>query len=117
MLPPNPPDTAIDRTLIMVIVLLFWGYAILLLVRLLKRSRPELAVSWPLMFGFALRVLVIAAVTATGIGQSLRGGDEITFLTAAHQIAASRLARVRGCLSDHMDCTSSYSPSNCTLGS
>jgi hypothetical protein len=87
--PPNPFDTGLDRVLAATMVLLFWGYAIFVLLRYLSRRRPGLAVTGPLAFGFAVRALAIAAVTATGIGGSLRGGDEVTFLDAAHSIAAS----------------------------
>jgi hypothetical protein len=89
MFPPNPFDTGVDRFLVMVMVLLFWGYVILLLVRYLRRQRPGLAVAGALEFGYLVRVLSIAAVTATGVGSSLRGGDEVGFLNFAHSIASS----------------------------
>ncbi len=73
----------------MVMVVSFWGYATLLLVRFFRRRRPDLAVTGPMALGYAVRVLSIAAISATGIGVSLRGGDEITFVSAAHTIAAS----------------------------
>jgi hypothetical protein len=92
MFPANPFDTGVDRFLVIVAVLLFWGYAILALVRLLRRRRPELVVSLPLGAGYLIRVLAIAGVTATGIGSSLRGGDEVGFLQSAHSIAATGFA-------------------------
>jgi hypothetical protein len=63
------------------------AFGLALLVRLLRRSRPELAIGAPLAVGYVLRLVVIAAVSWTGIGSTLRGGDEITFMTQAHQIA------------------------------
>lgn len=89
MFPPNPLDTGIDRFLLTVMAVLLWGYGILVLLRYLRRRRPALAVKGPIAFGYAVRLLSIAAVSATGIAGSLRGGDEITFLNTAHQIAAS----------------------------
>ncbi|PZS09919.1 MAG: hypothetical protein DLM64_09665 [Solirubrobacterales bacterium] len=92
MFPPNPFDTEFDRVLTIALMLLLWGYALLLLVRFLGRRRPTLAVGGGLAFGYVLRVLAIAGVTASGIGSSLRGGDEVLFLKTAHQIAASSLS-------------------------
>jgi hypothetical protein len=86
--PPNPFDTGFDRFLVMAAVLLFWGYLILAMVRYLRRRRPGLAVGPALMVGYGIRALAIPAVTLTGIGTSLRGGDEIAFLDFAHGIAA-----------------------------
>jgi hypothetical protein len=73
----------------MLAVLLFWAYAVLVLVRFLKRRRPELAVASPIVVAYLVRVLAIAAVGATGVGSSLRGGDEIGFVSFAHAIAGS----------------------------
>ena len=57
--------------------------------RLVERARPNLALARPLAVGYALRLGAIAAVSATGLGQQLRGGDEAGYLAQAHQIAAS----------------------------
>ena len=89
MFPPNPFDTAIDRTLLLVMVVAFWAYAIVFVVRLLRRRRRALNVMAPLVVGYAVRVVAMAAVTATGVGSSLRGGDEITFLDHAHTLAGT----------------------------
>ena len=87
--PPTPFDTGADHVLEMVIVLLFWGYVLLVMLRRFSRSRRGLRVGLPVAVGYLLRVLAIAGVTATGIGQALRGGDEIIFLNVAHQITMS----------------------------
>ena len=86
--PPNPYDTGFDRYLVMVSVLLFWLYLILALIRFLRRRRPELAVGLPLAVAYGIRALAIPAVTLTGVGNSLRGGDEVLFMQNAHAIAA-----------------------------
>jgi hypothetical protein len=59
------------------------------LLRVLSRSRPDLHVTRAIATGYALRLAAIAGVSATGIGQQLRGGDELGYLAQAHQIAAS----------------------------
>jgi hypothetical protein len=91
MFPPDPFDTGLDHVLVMAMVILFWGYVIWLVLRLLGRKRPAMALLGPTGVGYAIRLLAMAAVTATGIGQGLRGGDEIEFVSVAHQIASASL--------------------------
>ncbi len=69
-----------------VVTLLAVSFALMGLISLLGRSRPGLRVRTPLAVGFVLRLIVIAGVSSTGIGSTLRGGDELTFLDDAHQI-------------------------------
>jgi putative effector of murein hydrolase LrgA (UPF0299 family) len=69
-----------------VVTLLAVSFALMGLVSLLGRNRPDLRVRTPLAVGFVLRLIVIAGVSLTGIGSTLRGGDEVTFLDFAHQI-------------------------------
>ncbi len=82
-----------DNTVIAVegvlITVLAVGFALALLLSVLRRSRPELSIGMPLAVGFMLRLLVIAGISATGIGETLRGGDELGFLAQAHEVAAS----------------------------
>jgi hypothetical protein len=59
-----------------------------LLLAALRRTRPELSIGTPLAVGFVLRLIVIAGISWTGIGRTLRGGDELGFLAQAHQVAA-----------------------------
>jgi hypothetical protein len=40
-----------------------------------------------LAVGYVLRLIVIPTISLTGLGRSLRGGDEGLFLTEAHQLA------------------------------
>ena len=69
-----------------VVTTLAVSFALMGLVALLGRNRPDLRVRTPLAVGFVLRLIVIGGVSLTGIGSTLRGGDEITFLDFAHQI-------------------------------
>ena len=69
-----------------VITVLAVSFALMGLISLLSRSRPDLRVRTPLAVGFVLRLIVIGGVSLTGIGSTLRGGDEVTFLGDAHQI-------------------------------
>ena len=47
--------------------------------------------AWPVAIAFFIRVVAAAGVSLTGIGTSLRGGDETGFLSEAHEIAATQL--------------------------
>lgn len=74
-----------------IVVLLVVGYVLWFLIRMLGRSRPELRIGWPLGVGFGLRLLAIAGISATGLQTVLRGGDEATFLSLAHDLAGQPL--------------------------
>ncbi|MHB1467668.1 MAG: hypothetical protein ACYCU0_00250 [Solirubrobacteraceae bacterium] len=63
------------------------GFALALLLARLRRGRPELAIGTQFGVGFVLRLLVIAGVAATGVGQTLRGPDELHWLAEAHILA------------------------------
>ena len=77
------------------------GFALMLLVRRLQRTRPELSIGTPIAIGYVLRLIVIAGVSATGLGSTLRGGDEITFIGQAHQIAALPWSSAQWLPTDH----------------
>jgi hypothetical protein len=79
-------NTVIDVECV-IVTALGVAFALLLLLRVLGRNRPELSLRMPFAVGYGLRLLVIAGVSATGIGSTLRGGDELTFLGYAHKIA------------------------------
>jgi len=64
-------------------------YAIGWLVRRLRRTRPELQIGRQLVLAFGLRWGAIAGVATSGIGSTVRGGDEGTFLAWAHDLADS----------------------------
>src|SRR5579871_2948977 len=55
----------------------------------LRSSRPELRVGVPLAVGVGLRFSAIAGIAATGLDSTLRGGDEVTFMTFARFLATS----------------------------
>jgi hypothetical protein len=61
-----------------------WG--LFLFLRWLRRSRPDLAIGTPVAVAVGLRLLTAIAVSATGVGSSLRGGDESFFLSTADNI-------------------------------
>jgi hypothetical protein len=79
-------NTVIDVECV-IVTALGVAFALALLLRALGRNRPELSLRMPFAVGYVLRLLVIAGVSATGIGSTLRGRDELTFLHYAHKIA------------------------------
>jgi Dolichyl-phosphate-mannose-protein mannosyltransferase len=70
-------------------MLLLVGFALYGLMRLLARSRPGLAIGWPIAVAVALRVIAAAGVSLTSIASELRGGDERTFLGNAQEVVDS----------------------------
>jgi hypothetical protein len=58
----------------------------------LGRSRPGFTIGRAIAVAFGIRLLAIIAINATGLGASLRGGDENTFLLYAQQLAAHPLS-------------------------
>jgi hypothetical protein len=81
-------DATVINVECVMITALAVAFALIWLLRRLRRTRAELSIGKPLAVGFVLRVLVVAGVSLTGVGSTLRGGDEITFMKQAHQIAA-----------------------------
>ncbi|MFL5902049.1 MAG: hypothetical protein ACJ75S_12745 [Solirubrobacterales bacterium] len=69
----------------MTIILL--GGALAFLVSRLAGSRPGFAIGPPVAFAFGIRVLAASLISLTPVAQTLRGGDEITFLVRAAQVA------------------------------
>lgn len=83
-------DASLYEIECIVLAVLLVGFALAGLVRRLGRTRPGLtAIGWPLGVGVAVRLLAIVGVSTSGVGRSLRGGDEIAFLIDARNIAAS----------------------------
>jgi len=82
-------DTTIYNILCVVLMVLVVGLALAYAVRRLQRTRPEFEVGRPIAVAFVLRLVAIAAVSISGTGLMLRGGDENTFLADARLIAAS----------------------------
>jgi hypothetical protein len=63
------------------------GYSLWWLVHRLSRSRGDFKIARPLAVGFGLRLAAIAGVGLTGVEQTLRGGDETTFLKYGQLLA------------------------------
>lgn len=76
-----------------VIAILFVGVVLLFAVKRLGRRRAGFAIGYAIAAAFAIRLLAIVAINATGIGASLRGGDENTFLAWALRLAGQPIDR------------------------
>ncbi len=59
------------------------------LLALLRRGRSDLSIGLPVAIALGIRVLAAAAVSLTGIGEILRGGDELGFFAQAQEISAT----------------------------
>jgi len=82
-------DTLLYEIECVVFMTLLVGFGLAFVLRRLRQTRPEFAVGTPLAVGVGIRLVTIAGVATSGLGLSLRGGDEITFLTRARTIADS----------------------------
>jgi len=82
-------DTDLFEVLCALIVLLASAYALIGLLRLLKRRHEGLAIDRPILVAFSLRLLAAVALGQLAIARDLRGGDEVTFLTRADHIATT----------------------------
>jgi hypothetical protein len=68
----------------MTIVLL--GGALAFLVSRLAGSRPGFSIGQPVAFAFAVRIVAAGLISLTPVAQTLRGGDETTFLDHAARV-------------------------------
>jgi hypothetical protein len=84
---PNLSDHAIYQTECVLIALFAGVYLIRLLTKGIARSRPQLAIGKAVAVAFGLRLLAGAGLGQLSIAQQLRGGDELTFLQRAHDVA------------------------------
>ena len=82
-------DTLLYDIECVVFATLLVAFGLAFMVRRLARARPELSIGRPLAVGVGVRLLAIVAVSASGVGATLRGGDELKFLLDARAIAAS----------------------------
>ncbi|HZV27820.1 MAG TPA: hypothetical protein VFG00_16190, partial [Acidothermaceae bacterium] len=74
------------------VAILFVGVVLIYVVLCLGRSRPGFStISKAIVAAFAIRLLAIVAINATGLGASLRGGDETTFIDVARFLAMQPL--------------------------
>jgi hypothetical protein len=81
-------DRDLFELLCVLLVLLAGSYAIYLVARRLGRSREGLVLAAPLFVAFGVRVGAATALDQLSISQNLRGGDELTFLARAKDVAA-----------------------------
>jgi hypothetical protein len=80
---------ASDAAAGVLVAILFVGVVLIYTVLRLGRSRPGFStISKAIVAAFAIRLLAILAINATGLGASLRGGDETTFIDLARVLAA-----------------------------
>jgi hypothetical protein len=83
--------TAIENAEGVVLVMLLVAGVFWLLISRLARSRPGFRIGMPIAVGFTIRLGAIAAISATGLETTLRGGDETTFLDYARALATQPL--------------------------
>lgn len=87
-------DPSLQRTEGVILITIAVVYVLAYAIRRLRRTRPDFSITTPLVVGFALRVLVVIAINATGSLQAqLRGGDETTFLGLARTLAGTPWGR------------------------
>ncbi len=81
-------DRDLFEFLCVLLVLLAGSYTIYLVARKLGRSREGLLIAVPLFVAFCLRLLAAVGLDQLSIARNLRGGDELTFLARAKDVAA-----------------------------
>jgi hypothetical protein len=84
-------SNAIEQVEGVILVTLLVGGVFFYLHRRFARTRPDFSVGRPLVVAFGLRLAAIVGISATGLSASLRGGDELTFMTLARDLAAQPL--------------------------
>ncbi len=89
-----PTVTASNAAEGLILTVLATGVMLLFALRRLQRSRPAMLIGSAMLAAFTLRLLAIIGVNATGIGASLRGGDEFTFIDLAHTLAVQPIGTV-----------------------
>src|SRR5581483_3576391 len=63
------------------------GWALVALLRWLRRTRPALSLGAPVATALGVRIIAAFGVSATGLGASLRGGDEVGFFINSQYIS------------------------------
>jgi hypothetical protein len=91
-LPTFISDQGLYEFLCVLIALLLGGWALVAVVKLLGRSRPDLGLGAPIAAAFVLRVGAALTLGQLSVAQQLRGGDELTFLARAEDVAGLPLA-------------------------
>jgi hypothetical protein len=82
-------DQSIHSTLVTLLTIVLLGGMLALLVSRLAGLRPGFAIGRPVAFAFAVRVVAAGLISLTPVAQTLRGGDEVTFLTHARNVVAT----------------------------
>jgi hypothetical protein len=82
-------DQLLTEILTVAVTLGIGACALALLLNRLKSTRADLAIGKPMAAALAVRVISAIAVSLTGAGASLRGGDELSFLLGANLLADS----------------------------
>src|SRR4051794_24958124 len=76
-----------------VLAVLIVGGLLWFLIAALARSRPGLRIGAPVLTGVGIRLAAIAGIGASGLNSTLRGGDEMMFISLARALAAQPLGR------------------------
>ncbi len=82
-------DQSIHSTLVTLVTVVLVGGGLALLVSHLGRSRPGFAVGRPVAVAFGIRVTAATLISLTPVARTLRGGDELTFLSHAERAVHS----------------------------
>jgi hypothetical protein len=80
-------DQSIHSTLVTLMTIILLGGALAFLVSRLAGLRPGFAIGQPVAFAFGIRVIAAGLISLTPVAQTLRGGDEFTFLDHAARVA------------------------------
>jgi hypothetical protein len=91
----NLSDQDLFEALCVTIALLGSCYALIWLVRRLRRSREGFDIGKQIIAAFSVRLLAAVAIGQLAVARDLRGGDELTFLHRARDIADLPLASPR----------------------
>ena len=88
----SPTDDQLYSTECQLLALVAGSYLLAVVVTLLRRSRPGLSIGLPIAAAFIVRVLAAFGLELTPVARELRGGDEVTFLDRAQDLASVPLA-------------------------
>ena len=85
----NLTDQSIYDILATLVTVVAVAYVLVLLVRVLGRTRQDLRIGTPVLVGLGIRTLAAAGISALPVASSLRGGDEPGIITVSQQVAAT----------------------------
>jgi len=80
-------DQGIYDALTVLIALTVSAYALWALLALLRRAQPDLLIGRQVAIAFGVRIAAAVGLSQLAIAQTLRGGDELTFLGRARDLA------------------------------